>query len=214
MYIFTWIGTAIVLAIILIWGYPPLNLQFQKFEQDTVQNLLLPLLAISLFKERAQEVFVTAWRQEGRYKRQLAVKRAHTEAARDTAELELSRYRAETGRYVSVASITAGVFISLAGVRVLRPLLVENATFAGGQEAWLFIVDVLLTAGLLAGGSEGIHSVMALLTDYLEKTRDRVKQDEVPEQPGKPSAQQAPPAGTQEDNAVTKGSETGKDEKQ
>jgi hypothetical protein len=36
------------------------------------------------------------------------------------------------------------------------------------------IVDVVITAGLIGGGSDGIHKLVSVITDYLDATRDKV----------------------------------------
>jgi hypothetical protein len=36
------------------------------------------------------------------------------------------------------------------------------------------LVDIVLTAGILAGGAEGIHRVMTLFLDFVSTTRERV----------------------------------------
>ena len=140
----------------------------------SLQNLLFSLLLITTFKERAQEIYVIAWRQEGRYKKEQAVKDAgEDEQKKAVAQGELQTYRATTGRYVSIVSLSSGFFISLAGVRVLSPL-VKTAGMSSGQQEWLFVVDVLLTAGLLAGGSKMIHEVMAVVSEALGRTRGQL----------------------------------------
>jgi hypothetical protein len=57
--------------------------------------------------------------------------------------------------------LAAGVFISLAGARTLEGLLVRQ------PNPFLSAVDVLLTAGLIAGGSNGIAFLITLLKTKL-----------------------------------------------
>ena len=157
---------------ILQWSTAPTALKFKGITGDLLQDLFLSLLLITAFKERAQEIYVIAWRAEGRAKREAAIERAQNKETKAEKEQELSVYRAETGRYVSLVSLCSGIFISLAGVRVLAPLV--NTPTCGMQQSWLFVVDVLLTAGLLAGGSKMIHEVMAVVSKYLNGTRERL----------------------------------------
>ena len=163
------VSVVVVLFAILRWSTSPTPLQFEDVTGDSLQDLFLSLLLITAFKERAQGIYVIAWRAEGRSRCESAVKQASTKNAKQKAELELSVYRALTGRYVSVVSMCSGVFISLAGIRVLASL-VKDPT-GDMQQSWLFVVDVLLTAGLLAGGSKMIHEVMAVVSTSLNRTR-------------------------------------------
>jgi hypothetical protein len=63
------------------------------------------------------------------------------------------------------------VVISAAGVRTLGELL---ATPTGGFQLGLFqTADILMTAGILAGGSTGINSIADLLGTYVDTARQR-----------------------------------------
>ena len=171
-YILVMFVTAVALTMILRWATAPQALAFKDITSDSLQDLFFSLLLITAFKERAQEIYVIAWRAEGRAKREAKVKRATDDATRAEAEDELSDYRARTGRYVSLVSLSSGLFISLAGVRVLAPLV--EVPINAVQQSLLFIADVLLTAGLLAGGSKLIHEVMAVISEGLSTTRQKL----------------------------------------
>ena len=171
-YIIVMFVITVALFAILRWSTAPTALEFQKITWESFQKLFFSLLLITAFKERAQEIYVIAWRAEGRAKRESAIERAPNKEAKAEKEQELSVYRAETGRYVSLVSLCSGIFISLAGIRVLAPLV--NPPTYGMQQSWLFVVDVLLTAGLLAGGSKMIHEVMAVVSKALEMTRGKL----------------------------------------
>ncbi len=172
-YIIMMFGFALTMFGILKWSTAPAALAFKDITGDSLQDLFFSLLLITAFKERAQEVYVIAWRMEGRAKRELAAEEASTPDEKVEAEASLAAYRAQTGRYVSVVSMCSGILISLAGVRVLAPLV--DAPNASVQQGWLFVVDVLLTGGLLAGGSKLIHEVMAVVSQALNKTRGKLK---------------------------------------
>ena len=43
------------------------------------------------------------------------------------------------------------------------------------QAALYHSSDILITGGLLGGGSEGIHKLIALITDFLDMTREGIK---------------------------------------
>ncbi len=172
MYIVVMLVAAGALIAILYKFTAPTALQFNDITSDSLQDLFLSLLLITAFKERAQEVYVVAWRAEGRAKRESQVQRASNDTDKAKAEDALSDYRAMTGRYVSLVSLCSGIFISLAGVRVLAPLV--EAPTGTAQQNWLFVVDVLLTAGLLAGGSKLIHEVMVVVSAALNTTRQKL----------------------------------------
>ena len=99
-------GMAATLAVILWFSSVVPGLEFKNVTAESLQNLLFSLLLITTFKERAQEIYVIAWRQEGRYKKEQAVKDAgEDEQKKAVAQGELQTYRATTGRYVSLVSL-------------------------------------------------------------------------------------------------------------
>ena len=84
----------------------------------------------------------------------------------EQAEDDLAKYREETKAVVSRLSLLAGILISLAGVRILQSF--ADITLEGKQLSLLNTIDVLLTGGLLAGGSEGVYR----LTKVYENVTD------------------------------------------
>jgi hypothetical protein len=68
--------------------------------------------------------------------------------------------------------------ISGVGVRSLDTLLVpvqQGALNSGIQGALFRCLDVLLTGGLIAGGSDGIHKITQLASTFFEETRNGIK---------------------------------------
>lgn len=67
-------------------------------------------------------------------------------------------------------AFTMGLIASLGGVRALQVLF--DATDLPEAQRYVFnLIDVLLTAGLIAGGSKGINKVSALLAAHMETQR-------------------------------------------
>ena len=92
---------------------------------------------------------------------------AETKEKLETAENDLYLYRSQTKAIIARLSLLTGITISLAGVRILQPF--TNVTLEGQQLALFNAVDILLTGGLFAGGSEGVHrltKVYESITDF------------------------------------------------
>lgn len=89
------------------------------------------------------------------------------------AEDDLAKYREETKAVVSRLSLLAGILISLAGVRILQSF--ADITLEGKQLSLLNTIDVLLTGGLLAGGSEGVYRLTKVYEDVTDVSK-KVKQ--------------------------------------
>lgn len=89
---------------------------------------------------------------------------------------ELARYKAETRLLAFLVSVVLGAIVAVMGVRALG-MFVDPGEFEDLREAQrrLFhALDVVLTTGLIAGGSDGFHQFTSLFTTYLKKTKENV----------------------------------------
>ena len=134
------------------------------------------LYIIALFVERALEVLMKTWRQgeKLRLEEQLS---SREESDRDDADRALKEYKAGTQKRALLVGLTLGALVSLSGVRLLGPMFQFDAS-AGWtvQEGLFHVTDVVITAGLIAGGSSTIHELMALIDDFLRANRKRANQ--------------------------------------
>jgi hypothetical protein len=195
----------------------------------------LTLLAlVSLFLERALEVFINTWRrpreeeldneiqnnqrviaekkelreakieqpqgilkaretpvvgEPGQVMTEVAVQSipAETTKLTDALEKELahlkeneqarSAYKATTRKIALWTALVFGLLISGVGVRSLDTLVqpVQGSLYSGIQSLVFRCLDVLLTGGLIAGGSDGIHKITQLFTTYFEETRNGLR---------------------------------------
>lgn len=93
--------------------------------------------------------------------------------ARRTARDALTAWQAGTRRLAFLGSVVLGVLVAGLGVRALG-LFVDPGEFADlreGQRVAFHMMDVLLTAGVLAGGSDALHQFVTTFTDFMTKTR-------------------------------------------
>lgn len=161
-------------------------IKFEIAEGDEVIDMLISLAMIALFLERAQEVFVSAWRDSGKRPLEEDVEtlidileaadkkdRAEARRALQTGRMALAIYKADTNKISYRFGVVAGLLIALVGVRTIQPLA-NLEGIKSTQVMWFTFVDVSLTAGLIGGGADGIHKVVATFTDFLQATRDRV----------------------------------------
>ena len=104
---------------------------------------------------------------------ELAAKRKELKSFRkqlEEAKNDLEEYRSITKNIISILSLFAGIVISLAGVRILQSF--ADISLVGKQLSLFNTIDILLTGGLLAGGSAGVHR----LTKVYEQVTDVSKQ--------------------------------------
>ena len=94
-----------------------------------------------------------------------------------TNEQLLSAYKSQTRKFAMWTALLVGWLISGVGVRSLDALVqpVQGALYSGVQSLLLHVLDVFLTGGLIAGGSDGIHKITQLFSTYFEETRAGIR---------------------------------------
>ncbi|OUS26839.1 hypothetical protein A9Q99_16615 [Gammaproteobacteria bacterium 45_16_T64] len=162
-----------------------------KFNEVTIENvikLLATIFVVTLFMERAQEVILTTLRARSSEILELAIRKHKRVIQRikridpdqvvdealydrlEEARVEKMEYRSYTRVLALRLGLLLGLLISIAGVRSLG-VLVDQATLLelGRIQLALFnVVDVLLTGGVIAGGSDGIHKMTELYRSYVD----------------------------------------------
>jgi hypothetical protein len=84
-------------------------------------------------------------------------------------------YKSETRTIALWTSLLFGLLISILGVRLIEPLMIIDDVINPIQVNIFRCLDILLTGGLISGGSEGIHKLIQVIVDFLEATSKQVK---------------------------------------
>jgi hypothetical protein len=153
---------------------------------EDLAGTLAPLAFASAVVERAVEILVSPWRdaEASKLERVVAGIKARpvdsATNAQNAADLQatsdaLDEYRGQTQRYAFGVSLTLSVLVSIAGVRALgafadTQILETVAATPRGQHMFFICIDVALSAALLAGGADGIHSVVNAVTSFFDAT--------------------------------------------
>jgi hypothetical protein len=149
-----------------------------------LSGLLAPLAFASAVIERAVQIIVSPWRDAEASKLEKAVSAIKdtdpATNARNAADLKaasdrLDEYRGDTQQVAFGVSLTLSILVSMAGVRALGPFadvarLNNHAVTTPGQHLFFLCVDVVVSAGLLAGGADAIHSVVNAATSFFDNT--------------------------------------------
>ena len=174
-----WISIAVLVLVILIWwngdSLKPIETEANGSPFLVALRQLGILYIVALFVERALEVLLKAWRQGGRIRIQGKIATS-TDDSRAAAERELQEYKTDTQRRALLIGLTFGILVAVSGVRLLGPIFEFNpATDWTFQFAVFQFTDILITAGLIAGGSTTIHELMALIDEFLRRSRKGVE---------------------------------------
>jgi hypothetical protein len=166
-----------IYAFALRWSGVNASVNLQNFV-----GLIMPLGFVAAVIERAVEIFISPWRDGGASQLEKVVtdKKAENAAAPTAANAqELSKandaliaYRAATQQIAFAVSFTMGMLASIAGVRALGPFF-DLTHVTETQKAFFSSVDVVLSAALLAGGADGIHSLVNAVTTFFDSTAEK-----------------------------------------
>ena len=189
-----WMIAAVILS--LPTWLTPTPTVLKNFGLADIGQLLGSLLLVALFLERALEVFITTWRgpDAAEFDRRVEARRVQLEElkaqpqpdqaqltaavnALEQAEQERTTYKSQTQRLALWTGLTLGLLVSAVGIRTLQTLVTPDglSTLPQRQVVVLHVVDVLLTGGLIAGGSEGIHKLTQVYTNFMEASAKRAK---------------------------------------
>jgi hypothetical protein len=152
-------------------------------------GLLAPLAFAAAVVERAVEILVSPWRDAGASKLEKAVTAIKARPAdpvqnqSNATDLQiasdaLDEYRGDTQRYAFAVSLTLSVLVSISGIRAFGPLVEAAQQHHASvpdeaQHLFFLCVDVALSAALLAGGADGIHSVVNAFTSFFNATAEK-----------------------------------------
>lgn len=154
-----WITLLLVLCLALLayWYHPAAAIPVGD-PLLRVPALLVTVVMLSLFVERAVEVVLSSLRSGGADRLDLAL--ANTPAGTD-AYMALVReradYRAHSRLIAQQLALGLGLMIALVGIRILAGLVQEVPE--GWQNRLFHMLDILLTGSVIAGGSDAANKL-------------------------------------------------------
>jgi hypothetical protein len=145
------------------------------------------LFVVTVFVERSTAVLNSIWYGEARrlaeahealeMRRWLATMTEPGEpppAALVAAIDALVRIESQQDRARLIAGFILALFVSAVGARTLEALQILPGSLSPFQLGLYRATDIILTAGLIAGGSNGIHAIAGLLGSYVRVIRMRL----------------------------------------
>lgn len=168
-----------ILAIIIVSF--SLNPQTAPLKPDlTFQTILAALgsiFVIILLVERVTEIVITIWRQSGAEKLSAEIDLLTGDTAKAsellTKQKELAGYKADTKSIALLVGFSLSVVLCAAGVGLLGAIIEIDTTKPNA--GLLRGVDIILTAGLIAGGSDGFHQFVSTLEAFFYESKKRIQ---------------------------------------
>jgi len=165
------------------WFNPQIMFVSQK--QLDLVKALTPLAVAAVFIERAVEVLISPWRDSVADTKEQAVKIATDAAASPETDpsvqgllQDLNHYRGNTKRVAFLLGFVLSLIASLVGVRALGPFLADNGLhdLKPYQEHLFRGFDVLLTAAVLPGGADLVHTIFTTFSSVFDKVQRSANQ--------------------------------------
>jgi len=146
------------------------------------------IFLISLFVERAIEIFLSAWRSEGADKLDLSITQKTEELEEEqnqdskrNIKQELKKLKEKRMNYSAKSRIQAlwiglviSALIASVGIRILGTI-VDITRMPAVQKSLFTGVDILLTSAVLAGGSDAINKLMKIYNSFMTTTNNKIK---------------------------------------
>jgi len=164
------IGSAVVVGLL-----NPEMLRARAMSRESFLEVFEPLFLASLLIERVIEVFISVWRDAGATNLELA-----KQAGSANAATKLAEYRDETRTWTLISGVVVGFVVSAVGLRSLGPWLDFESARSPAQTSAFTILDVLLTGFLIGGGSDFLHRLITVFTNFLDSSAQRGKAPTLP----------------------------------
>ena len=191
----------ILVIVVLVVVYNFDAIPFKDEFLSNIGNLLALLFFASLLLERALDVLLTITRAPhseqldeviADFRYLLQQKDIPPEEKQKTLESlrtkrdEKRDWRNGTRNISMWLGLILGVVIAAVGIRTLGSIIDMSAIPNKAQHDAFAVVDVLLTGGLLAGGSDGIHKIAELYRNFFEsrsaQERNRTLEQKTPKE--------------------------------
>ena len=145
---------------------------------EDYSGMFVHLFIVAVIVERFIEVYTAIWRKRCRVEIEGRLREAKAKSfpldSIVEIEIELENYRADTGIRTMYGAFAIGLVIALAGVNTLGVLF--NATEMSPVQTDLFkAIDILITSGIIAGGSKGINKMSSLISVFITTSEKNVK---------------------------------------
>jgi len=183
----TWWPLIPLIGLIVIGGQigalPQFQFQITFLSSDKLDivRALTPLAVAAIFIERAVEVLISPWRDKDADTKANAVQNATAMSAAPSADPvvqsaidDLSNYRGETKKVAFLLAFVLSLLASLAGVHALGPFVADKGLDALSpvQRKLFWDYDILLTAVLIPGGADLVHTVFNAFSSVFNKVQN------------------------------------------
>ncbi len=149
---------------------------FKSFTESDVLAIITSMFVVAVFMERSIEAILIPVRAPDRQKLEQELEDIGTDDSKKGKQIEKERelqtYKLNTAKYANWLSICFGLIISVVGIRTLAGLVnPDDLKALGDIHRTLFsFVDIVLTGGVIAGGSAAIDKIGRKISESFKLT--------------------------------------------
>lgn len=170
---------ALVAAVVTVIGVNVGALERKPVDLASVLRLLGTFGVLALVVERTLEVFISAWRghttgqlfsavESARRRLEAAPQSFGLQQAAAETDRSLADYRGMTQRIALRAGVVLGLLLAACGIRTLDMFVAAPSDVA--PLLLYTLLDVVVTAGMIGGGSDAVHKLISAVTRFLDAT--------------------------------------------
>jgi hypothetical protein len=164
---------AVLTFVVIGYSYRPLAAPLKS--DLTIQDIfgtLGGIFILVLLIERVTEIAIAILREAPAKKIQGEIVALQSDPLRaEVKEAELIAYQSETKTIALLIGFSLSIIVCSAGIGILNAIIVEDSTRANIR--FLRGIDIVLTSGLLAGGSDSFHQFVSALENFFESTKSK-----------------------------------------
>lgn len=164
-----WIGLVVLLIIVAIAAQVTATSTIKKgLTIQDIGGIFGGMAVIVVLVERFTEIIITIWRNPKSKSLKLQVKHAGDNSDdKKASEAKLSEHRSGTQGAALFLGFTVSILVCCSGVGILGSIL----DIAKDSERYLRGIDILLTSGLIAGGSDAFHQFTAMIDTFFSENK-------------------------------------------
>lgn len=165
-----------LLIIVIVFSVNPQSTPLKpNLTFSTAMAALGSIFIIVLLVERVTEIIISIWRQSEADVITTEIEALKTDTTKATdllsAQKKLTAYRSETKSIALLVGFSVSVVVCAAGIGLLSSVI----DITDHNTGLLRGVDIILTSGLIAGGSDGFHQFVSSLEAFLTESKKRIE---------------------------------------
>ena len=150
----------------------------QELKAEDYAGMLSHIAFVALITERFVEIFTSVIRKPDRVILEHELENSSGDSNKRKARKTLDEFKSKTEIFAITISFITGLIIAAVGVRLLGQLFDTNE-LPRFQSLCFGAVDIVVTAGIIAGGSKGINAMTSSVGAVFDAMKYQSRANEI-----------------------------------